>query len=272
MENIDTTLAELRKVAAAELVEYNRILNKPAEGDNLADAEAKVVKALLAYNNESKKLVYTALKATKKPMLSAIEKLEIDTISKKAQKNTATGIVKFVIDDGTKQIRLSEFDDFCDSNACANIEWSRFLKEFCLTVTYKTCLDLGEKMDVVRKRLEETHYITHVAKDILGGKTPLSQTQMISRLQKLADAVVGGDVLKITKYDLEYVYTLMNKRGGCGNIVAPTHQTLEVLLMDVLHMTTQKKSYTVGYKQRKLAAASPTIQPDDDITTEILAA
>jgi hypothetical protein len=251
MSEATKTLTELRAEAAVALKNLARMTNKPVAGDDPVAAETAASEAIAAYNAESKRLTFVGLQAAEFPMLAAVKKLTFDVIDRKAETNDITKYIDLVIADKEKQIGLIEFDSFCEGKASADAEWVRLLKEFCLCALYKTCIDLGEKMKDVRARLEQTHTIKHIAKELLAGKTPLSQTQMIVRLQNLADAVIGGDVLKITKHDLEYVYTLMNSRGGCGNIRSPKPQTMAVLLMDVLHITTQKKSYTVSYQTRQ---------------------
>jgi hypothetical protein len=265
MEENKKTLAELKMDASNILTDYNRAINNPKDGDNIGAIQAKLQEAIKAYNDASKEITFTALKVMGTPMLAAVKKLNYDTIKTRVEKNNLTAAVTYVLSDDEQQIKLTEFDRFCDSKASANPRWLSLLTEFCLKATYKTCLEMDEKMAIVKARLEGTYIIAHTAKEILAGKTPLSKTQMTANLQKLVDAVVGENILKVTSKDLTYVDTLMNRRGGCGIVVSPRPSTMEVLLMDVLHNVLMHKSYVVQYQQKK---GAPPASVFADITED----
>jgi hypothetical protein len=249
----EKTLAELKAEAAVILSVYNRILNDPQDGDNFAETDQNLAKALEAYNKRSKEITFTTLKASANPMLAAVKQLTFGVLGKKPQKGNFGRVTYVLNDEKTEQIRLSEFDDFC-GGAAADSSWVLKLKEFCLLAAYKNCLDLSEKGSTVKKRLEQTYSIQSCIKTILAnvdGGSPISNTQLVKRLQALADAILGSDVTKVDSRDRVYVEKLMNKRGGCGVVVSPSDKTLEVLIMDVLHLNVENKGIVVTYSMKK---------------------
>jgi len=271
MAETKKTLAEIREDANTAVNILNGvILNTDKTEITLAEAEAKVAETLDAYTQRSKELTFESLAGAPKPMLAAIKKLNYDVLVKKSEKNGATGVVTYSITDGTQQIKLTEFDKTTKSAADSN--WTNIATAFCLQATYKTCLDLGEKMAAVRKKLESTYLISDVARKIEMGQTPNSKTQMTKNLQSVLDAVVGTDVAKVTTKDLEYVYTLMNRRGGCGVISTPTLKSVEILLMDILHTIITNKTYVVNYQQKKVSTVADNPVEVETLTDDLTAA
>ena len=228
-------------------------LNEAMLTDSLSGMEkAKKVmdKAIKEYNELAVVLDYKTLRSKSSPMLAAIEQLSVATIESKRNEDRETGIVTYSIESSSKQISLVAFDDFCGRDkvvVAPDRLWMHKVDRFCLLVTYRVMKDLGKDT----RKLEETYYISDVARQIDLGKTPTSNTQMLKQLQSIVNSIIASDDdvgYKVTSHDVEYIVKTMTRRGReSGTVVTPKPATMHTLLMDVLHRIVTDSEYKVEY-------------------------
>lgn len=262
------TLSEL----LIEAENQKKTLNEAVLSDKFSEigkAKEAMDKAVKDYNDLAIISDFITLRSMASPMKSAIEQLNIATISSKENRSKDSEIITYSLEPAVRQIDLVAFDEFCQREKMEIAHdrlWHHNVDKFCLLVTYKVFKDLGNDT----KKLEETYSISKVAKDIDMGKTPTSNTQILKQLQTIVDTIIfetedGSDknIYKVTTHDANYIIATMTKRGKSGTVVTPRPQTMHTLIMDVLHRIITNTDYKVEYftkKQAKEEAETVTIQ------------
>lgn len=253
------TLSELR----IDADEAKKELNSAILSDKfsaIGAAKEKMDKAIEEYNDLAIISDFITLRAMEDPMKAAIEQLDIAAITSKENKTKDSENITYSLEPAIKQIDLVAFDEFCQREKMTiahDSSWTHMVDKFCLLVTYKIMKDLGKDT----KKLEDTYYISDVAKQMELGKSPTSNTQIIKQLQTIVDGIIfegldGSDdknIYKVTTHDVNYIVATMTKRGKSGTVVAPRSTTMHTLIMDVLHRIITNGDYKVEYMTKKQA-------------------
>lgn len=250
------TLSELLIEAETAKKELNEAIL--SDSLSMADKAKKTLDdAVKEYNESAIILDFLTFRSKSSPILAAIEQLNISTIEAKTNKDKDTGIVTYTLEPAAKQISLTALDEFCQREKliiAADRLWKYKVEHFCLLVTYKIMKDLGKET----KKLEETYYISDIARQIDMGKTPTSNNQILKQLQSIVDSIIyeadgEKNVYKVTSHDVNYIVQTMTKRSKSGTVVAPKASTMHILVMDVLHRIATNGEYTVEYMTKKQA-------------------
>lgn len=250
------TLSEIR----IEAEEAKKVLNAAIINDSfseISEAKEKLGKLVKDYNALAIEMDFATLCSKSEPMKEAIDQLNISTISMKSNEDKDSGIITYTLEPATCQIDLVAFDEYCKDKGkdiAPDGSWKHKVEKFGLLVTYRVMNELG----LSTKKLEETYYISSVAKDIDMGKTPTSNNAMLKQLQAIVDAVIyeaDGDknAYKANSHDVAYMIAVMNKRGKSGIVVTPRVETMHRLIMDVLHRIVTNGDYEVAYRTKKEA-------------------
>ena len=263
------TLTDLRIDADSAKTKLNEaiITDKKSIIDS---AKEKLNKAVKEYNAEVIRLEFITLKGKTHTMLEAIEQLNIATITEKEKEDKDTGIITYSIEPAIKQISLVELSKFCGNDIAIDNKWSYYIDKFCYLMTYRIASELGKPGSEVRRKLEQTYYITDVAKQMDMGKTPTSNTQMLKQLQTIVDAIIykedknGNNIYKASSHDVAYILQTMSKRSKSGTVVTPRPLTMHTLIMDVLHKIVKGNSYKIDYKTKKQVE----IETDETISND----
>lgn len=248
------TLSEIR----IEADEKKKVLNDAIIADSFSEvgkAKEGLEKLIKEYNALAIKMDFKTLCSKSDPMKEAIEQLNIATINLKPNEDKDSGIITYTMEPASKQIDLVAFDDFCknDNKTIApNRFWMYKVEKFALLATYRVMGELG----LPTKKLEETYYISDIAKQIDMGKTPTSNNAMLKQLQAIVDSIIyeaDGDknIYKATSHDVAYLVAVMSKRSKSGMIVTPRSTTMHQLIMDVLHRIVSNGDYKVEYRTKK---------------------
>ena len=255
------------------LIEANNAkmeINEAILGDSaskIENAKKTMDTAVREYNEMAVVLEYQTLRAKSAPMLEAIEQLTIACIEAKRNEDKDTKIVTYSIEPTTKQISLVAFDEYCRRDKLTitpDKHWMYAVERFCLLVTYRIMKELGGDT----KKLEDTYYISDIARQIDMGKTPMSNNQMLAQLQQIIDGIIlkdngGKNLYKATSHDVAYIVQTMTRRGKVsGTVVAPKPATMHTLIMDVLHRIVCNKDYKVEYMTKKQKATEDADKPE----------
>lgn len=213
--------------------------------------------AIKEYNELAIIQDFITLRSKSEPMKAAIEQLSIATIESKQNKDKESGIITYTLEPAIKQIDLVAFDEFCERekmNIAYKKDWKYLIEKFCLLITYKIMKDLNCDTN----KLENTYFISDIARQIDLGKTPISNTALLKQLQTIVDAIIyeeenGKNTYKVTSYDVNYVIATMTRRGKSGTVVSPKPSTMHMIVMDVLHRIITDGDYKVEYVTKKQA-------------------
>lgn len=248
------SLSEIR----IESDEQKKVLNDAIIADSFSEvgkAKEDLEKLIKEYNTLAIIMDFVTLRSKSEPMKEAIEQLSIATISLKPNEDKDSGIITYTLEPASKQIDLVAFDEFCqkDNKTIAPDKlWMHKVEKFALLTTYRVMGELG----LSTKKLEETYYISDIAKQIDMGKTPTSNSAMLKQLQAIVDAIIyeaDGDknAYKVTSHDVAYLVAVMSKRSKSGVVVTPRSSTMHQLIMDILHRIVTNGDYKVEYRTKK---------------------
>ncbi len=250
-----------------ELLMYAENVKKELNSAILSDSFSQVGKckeafdkAIKDYNEKAVILDYITLRSKSEPMKAAIDQLSIATIESKQNKDKETGTITYTLESATKQIDLVAFDEFCQREKLEIAHeslWKYKVERFCLLITYKVMKDLNCDTG----KLEESYYISDIAKQIDLGKTPTSNSAILKQLQTIIDAIIyveesGKNIYKVTSHDVNYIVATMTRRSKSGTVVSPRPTTMHMLVMDVLHRIITNGDYQVEYMTKKQAKES----------------
>ena len=260
------TLSELLIVAENGKKELNAALLSDSISQ-IEIAKTTMDTAVKEYNEMAVLLDYQTFKAKSVPILGVIEQLTISCIEAKRNEDKDTKIVTYSIEPTNKQISLPAFDEYCRHDKLEITPdkfWTYSVERFCLLVTYRIMKELGGDT----KKLEDTYYISDIARQIDMGKTPTSNNQMLTQLQQIVDGIIykdnsGKNAYKVTSHDVNYIIQTMTRRGRVsGTVIAPRPATMHTLIMDVLHRIVCNKDYKVEYMTKKQKATEDAEKPE----------
>ena len=143
-----------------------------------------------------------------------------------------------------------EFHDF-------PIEWWYELQALNKRLTVKVARALGVGPTELRK-INDSYTMDELARQIELGKTPDSNSQVVSHIQKVLDLLDKG-CGKVNNYDLAYLMSTYSKRSSkkALSVMCSKHTALQVILLDVFHRVATGGQYSVDYKRKAETSAQP---------------
>ena len=131
------------------------------------------------------------------------------------------------------------------------VEWWYELQALNKRLTVKVARSLGVGPTELRK-INDSYTMDELARQIELGKTPDSNSQVVSHMQKVLDLLDKG-CGKVNNYDLAYTMSTYTKRSSkkALSVMCSKHTALQVILLDVFHRVATGKAYDVDYKRRE---------------------
>ena len=231
-------LAKMRKDHEAKVAELNVV----CKNGSFAEVAAKEdeVKAI---EKEYKKLMEVDVFSGLADMEEAIKKHHFETISHKAIREE--GVLQgYEVVEKTVQVNLQRFAERKD----LDMGWFYDLQGLNKRLTLKVATDLGLS-DKEIKAISDSYYMNKLVKELEGGKTITSNTQIIKHMQSVLDAV-APESGKVNNYDLTYVmltYAKRNRKALC--LQCANHANLLSLMTDVFYRILTGAVYSVDYKK-----------------------
>ncbi|MEG1562324.1 MAG: hypothetical protein RR365_01105 [Bacteroides sp.] len=244
------TLLELKADVETAVTEANKaILTDSFKA--IGGAKKTVNDVLGLYNAAVQEEEFSRLYATEDPMLEAIKKLELPTLSVGFKPDKDTGIEQGSVRDSSSIINLISFEDNSEVPVVPNGQWRYMTEKFAYLMTLRANADIGNNNVDVKSKWK---YIDTKSRDVDLGATPTSTTQMTIQLQKIVDAILfmdngkGENEYKVLKKDVQYIlYTMCGRGKKPLSVSMPKRDTMVVLITQVLHRLVMGLSYTAEY-------------------------
>ena len=241
---------EMRKNLESDIQNLNGLILENKPNDEIAvllhSVSENVSKLNLMLMNEE----FSVLRASDKPMYSAIMALEVSKVTLGQDKENG----KYMLVDGKKIIDLAAFNRFCEPQKISNESgWVYRADNMARLLSAYATAELGgdwkELLNVYRlnKHTERTQE-----------KNPVSKKTLTRELQSLVDAIIFIDngkkenQIKVTSQDIAFMVLTACKAGKKPKtVVMPKGNTIIKLVVQVINRILKGDSYEVLYDRNK---------------------
>ena len=241
---------EMRKNLESDIQNLNGLILENKPNDEIAEllhsVSENVSKLNLMLTNED----FAILRATERPMYTAIMVLEMNRITLGQDKENG----KYMLVDGKKIIDLAAFNRFCEPQKISNESgWIYRADNMARLLSAYATAELGgdwkELLNVYRlnKHTERTQE-----------KNPVSKKTLTRELQSLVDAIIFIDngkkenQIKVTSQDIAFMVLTACKAGKKPKtVVMPKGNTIIKLVVQVINRILKGDSYEVLYDRNK---------------------
>lgn len=241
---------EMRKNLESDIQNLNGLILENKSNDEIAkllhSVSESVSKLNLMLTNED----FAILRATERPMYTAIMVLEMNRITLGQDKENG----KYMLVDGKKIIDLAAFNRFCEPQKISNESgWIYRADNMARLLSAYATAELGgdwkELLNVYRlnKHTERTQE-----------KNPVSKKTLTRELQSLVDAIIFIDngkkenQIKVTSQDIAFMVLTACKAGKKPKtVVMPKGNTIIKLVVQVINRILKGDSYEVLYDRNK---------------------
>lgn len=259
----NVVLARLKEEINTKLEQYNAAV---AKGDMtaIALADEGLRANLEEYNNNILLGVYDSLHQKENPIIAAAMLRSVNGLWFRDIKEN--GILT------GRELRVREIDidllHFARKSGYKT-DW-RFDVE-CLNLLL--CLRVAKEIGLSEQKMKEIHksyFMSKNAQSISNGQTPISNTQLVGRLQDVVNKIFGVDGYKVNNHDLAYILACYTRRGKAAlTVKAANHSLLRSLVYDVCHRVSTGKVYDLEYKKLESKNQSPvTVIPAATVQAE----
>lgn len=231
-------------------------------GETLA-AESALKEAEKAYAEGRRVEVFAELRKQPNPVKAALEMYSFPVIGHRLTRDD--GVVTGVeLDYGKqKQIDLVRFFEACNLKT----DWRFKVEKVNQLMTLATAEDL--KVDTKRKKeIATTFYMSDIARQIDGGKTPTSTTAMCKLLQQAMDEILfeddgkGGNKYKVLNRDVQYLRFCHTKRGKkVLSVAIMKNKQVYNLMADIAHRLVTGKVYDLEFQMVKGSVTASNPEP-----------
>jgi len=238
-------MASSEKALDAAIAAFMKGL-KDQKVDAMDEAEAAAEKAVKEYGEAAEGFVFAQCKASDHPLRTAVTLHSYSVLAYKIKRedNVTTGMEKVSRE---KPIDLVKLARLCT----LPVGWAHDVEGLNQSLTLRVGKDLGLTTEELRS-MAKSYYMSKVVDAIDAGKTPLSNNQLVLKMQGIADAMLGPDVVKVISRDIAYIVATQTKKGrGRLGVAAANHATMHRLVLDVLHRCITGGTYEVEFKTYK---------------------
>lgn len=234
-----------------EYVEGIKTVNEAIATGAYGEVE-NALNALTQVEKDLQKLIEKEVFAECKTTHEAILKRSFITPSHKSNREDGKLVS---IEKADKEVMI-DLKSYCEYHDFP-IEWWYELQALNKRLTVKVARSLGVGPTELRK-INDSYTMDELARQIELGKTPDSNSQVVSHIQKVLDLLDKG-CGKVNNYDLAYLMSTYSKRSSKKSlsVMCSKHTALQVILLDVFHRVATGKQYSVDYKRKPEASAQP---------------
>jgi len=236
-------MAEAEKALDTGIAAFMAAL-KDQNVDAMDEAEAAADKAVKEYGEAAEGFVFAKCKSEEHPLRAAVTLHSYSVLAYKIKRenNVTTAMEKVEREKPIDLVRLARF-------CVLPVEWAYDVEGLNQTLTLRVGKDLGLTAEELRS-MAKSYHMSRVVDAIDAGKTPLSNNQLVLKMQAIGDAMLGKDVVKVISRDIAYIVATQTKKGrGRLGVGTANHATMHRLVLDVLHRCITGGVYEVEYKK-----------------------
>lgn len=239
-------LPEIKAVLDAKVKDYNEAM-LDHRFDDASKLDSEIAEKISEYGELTRDICLMECAETDDPMLEAVKRLEYETLAVKDSKEDGSDFKVRTIVDRVKPIDPVKLDEFVSGGIGHNKNWKLMIEQFNLRMTLKVAEDIG----VDPKGINDSYYMSKLARDVDLGKTPCSKTNLLKTLQLIVSAMIGDDYKAIT-HDVNYIMAVYSKKGRKAlTVTASNHKQMRQIIMEICHRIVTGGRYDIDYKKIK---------------------
>lgn len=245
MAKVDALVIEHNMLTGGDEVE---IPDGETAATMLQKNEKATDEAVNEYTSHAKALCFAECAETDDPMLEAVKRLTYESICVKDTENKDEGTIVRTREPKARRIDLAQLHKYVDGGIGHEKDWNAKAEKLNFLLTVRQATRLG----IDPKAINDSYYISDIAKQIDMGKNPTSNTNLLKTLQIVIDAMIGPD-FKATSHhvnDMVDTYTKRSNKTALARKVA-NHSTFRQELAEICHAIVLAKGYTLEYKTKK---------------------
>jgi len=244
--DMSAKLPEIKAVLDAKVKDYNDAMLEH-RFDDVSKLDSEIAKKVSEYGELALNICLMECAEAEDPMLEAVKRLEYETLATKDTKEDGSDFKVRTIVDRVKPIDPVKLNGFVSGGIGHNKNWELMIEQFNLRMTLKVAGDIG----VDPKGINDSYYMSKLARDIDLGKTPCSKTNLLKTLQTIVNAMIGEDYKAIT-HDVNYILAVYSKKGRKAlTVTASNHKQMRQIIMEICHRIVMNSRYDIDYKKIK---------------------
>lgn len=239
-------LPEIKALIDAKVKEYNEAM-LDHRFDDASKLDSEIAEKVSEYGELTRDICLMECAEQDDPMLEAVKRLEYETLAVKDSKEDGSDFKVRTVVDRVKPIDPVKLDEFVSGGIGHNKNWELMIEQFNLRMTLKIADDIG----VDPKGINDSYYMSKLARDIDLGKTPCSKTNLLKTLQLIVSAMIGDEYKAIT-HDVNYILAVYSKKGRKAlTVTASNHKQMRQIIMEICHRIVMNSRYDIDYKKIK---------------------
>lgn len=239
-------LPEIKSALDAKVKDYNEAM-LDHRFDDASKLDAEIAEKISEYGELTRDICLMECAETSDPMLEAVKRLEYETLAVKDSKEDGSDFKVRTIVDRVKPIDPVKLNEFVSGGIGHNKDWELLIEQFNLRMTLKVAEDIG----VDPKGINDSYYMSKLARDVDLGKTPCSKTNLLKTLQLIVSAMIGDDYKAIT-HDVNYLLAVYSKKSRKAlSVTVSNHKQMRALCMEICHRIVTGGRYDIDYKKIK---------------------
>ena len=251
IEEIMTKMEEFRVSAEENVRKYN----ENAQEGNLKEANKAmedIKDNIKDYTGLAQQKCFIECCAVDNPlaiMLEAVRRLKFETIAVKLTKpeeGSAISVEIASIVPTEKPIDLVKLNKYHEGGIGVDAKWPYMVEKLGCLLAARQGMKLGIK-DL--KTINDSYFMSTVAKELDMGKTPTSNTQLLNVLQSVISAMVGTEY-KASSHDVEFLKAVFTKKDSKRALVVACskNKALVSYMAEICHKLLLKKAYGLSVR------------------------
>lgn len=265
-ERIVRSVLELKSSIEGKIGEFEKLAVENSDPEKVKAAEAELQTLEAEYAESERIRVFSELRGRENPVLSAVMMHDYETLSHRVNRDSDTGsVIGVELVYRPVQVDLVRFCRFCKLPTA----WQFKVEKLNQLLTLRDAQEL-KLSSAEMKNISKSFYMNEKAREIDIGKTPTSNTQVLSLIQSAIDDVLflddgkGKNSVRVNSHDLAYIIKCRTKRSTPLKVSVCKNQMLHKLFVDVMYRITTGQMYGLDYKivnGNKAPAIKTTVEP-----------
>lgn len=209
-----------------------------------------------------KTIVFEDLLLEENPVIAAIKRLTIPIKRVKLGKVEGIAVRLYSIVDANLKIDLKEFEMYSKRQLMADKDWTHIIAKFNYLLLTYAIENLVKKNDIKQSELakvRDNYHMKEIARQKDLGKTPTSDTQILSQLNKVIASIVGKETkinnkyIKAASQDVRWLKMVYAKKDNKEVLTAvqATDNQIRGIITEILHGIICNKEYQIKSKYIK---------------------
>lgn len=245
VEEYEIEMDAIRESIDKNVLEWNKLSHN---GKGTIKLDDTLTELETQYNTLAHKKLCEEVSKFDNPALEAVKRLNYPAIKLKKSRGKEEQFYTMEVNVVDKLVDLYKLNSYIDGGIGQDATWVDMFANANMLLAARTCDEIGAD----KKTLLGTYKISAYAKE-LGcdiKDIPTSNTKLKAMIQKLVDALVGGEYV-VTSADLMFAVHASTREGRALNLKQANDKGFRQIMLKLCHRIVTDAKYELTYQKVK---------------------